>query len=113
MVVVALLGFMWTRPGTEPAGEKRAPITSRTTTRSDMMVMPDLRDLTFSEVVSRLGDMNLVLGRAVEAQGQPGIVMATDPGLGRLVRPGTQVIVYVGASEALIDESDDHGLLGE
>jgi beta-lactam-binding protein with PASTA domain len=59
--------------------------------------MPDLRGLTPREALLRLGELDLALGRRVKAQGEPGVIVATDPGLGQLVRPGTEVTVFIGA----------------
>jgi polysaccharide biosynthesis protein PslJ len=62
----------------------------------ESLVMPDLRGLTVEEAIVRLKDMGLKLGATIEAQGDPGVVVATDPSLGGLVQPGTRVRLYVG-----------------
>jgi O-antigen ligase len=62
----------------------------------EAIVMPDLRGLTVEEATVRLKDMDLKLGARILIQGDPGVVVATDPSLGGLVQPGTRVRLYVG-----------------
>jgi hypothetical protein len=97
VLLSAVLAFFLVRPGFEPATRQPARTSPGPTTGSEAIVMPDLRGMTFSEARSLLEEANLVLARDVEAHGKPGLVVATDPGLGRLVRPGTPVTLYIGA----------------
>jgi PASTA domain/Protein tyrosine and serine/threonine kinase len=96
VLLTAVLAFFLVRPGFDPATRQPAR-TSPGPTTSELIVMPDLRGMTFTEARSLLEEANLVLARDVEAHGEPGLVVATDPGLGRLVRPGTPVTLYLGA----------------
>jgi hypothetical protein len=94
-LVAAVLGFLLSRPETEP---RQTPQNiPQDTIGSEAIVMPDLRGLTYAEALTRIEATGLALDRRVEALGESGIVVATDPGLGQLVRPGTAVTVYVGA----------------
>jgi beta-lactam-binding protein with PASTA domain len=62
-----------------------------------VIVMPDLRGLSIQEAALVLERTDLSLGERVEALGEPGVVLATDPGFGQIVMPGTPVTVYAGA----------------
>jgi polysaccharide biosynthesis protein PslJ len=112
-LVAATLMLILTRPDRETAIREPARATARsgesdqpaavptrpstfTTPGPGAIVLPDLRGLTFAEAVAQLEDMDLVVGGRILAEGEPGIVVATDPGLGRLVRPGRRITLYVG-----------------
>jgi hypothetical protein len=103
-LVTALLVFLLARPEAEPATKQRPPSTPGATTSSQPIVMPDLRGLTYDEAHSRLNEMDVISVRRVEAQGESGIVVATDPSLGQLVPAGTPVTVFVGADQPAADE---------
>jgi polysaccharide biosynthesis protein PslJ len=62
----------------------------------EYFVMPDLIGLPFADAVRQLEGLGLRAGRRVIAEGQPGIVVATDPALGRLVAAGSLITLYVG-----------------
>lgn len=96
MLLTVFLAFLIARPGVDP-GTRQPVRTTPGTITSDAIVMPDLRGMTLTEARSLLEQTNLTLARDLEAQGEPGVVVATDPGLGRLVRPGTAVTIYIGA----------------
>jgi hypothetical protein len=102
-LVTALVGFLLTRPEVEPSTQRTPQSIPKDTTGSEAIVMPDLRGLSYVDALTRLEATSLDMGRRVEAQGEAGIVVATDPSLGQLVRPGTAVTVYVGADPS--DES--------
>jgi hypothetical protein len=96
MLLTALLVFLLARPWVGPA-TRHPTRTSPGNSRSEAIVMPDLRGMTLTEARSLLEQANLTLARDLEAHGEPGVVVATDPGLGRLVHPGTAVTIYIGA----------------
>jgi hypothetical protein len=102
--ITAGVVFFSTQPRREPSTREPVRATGEpglaTTAASPAPaaeVMPDLRGRTFKEALAQLEDMDLVLRETVVAEGEPGVVVATDPSLGRLVRPGTLVTLYVGA----------------
>jgi hypothetical protein len=98
MLLTALLVFLFARPWVDPATRQPARTPSGTT-NSEAIVMPDLRGMTLAEARSLLEQANLTLARDLEAHGEPGVVVASDPGLGRLVPPGTAVTIYIGAEK--------------
>jgi hypothetical protein len=106
ILVTATLLFLLTRPVAEPDRKQSPQSVPRDTTGSEAIVMPDLRGFTYADALTRLEATSLSLARRVEVEGEPGIVIATDPSLGQPVRPGTAVTVYVGAvppDEAAVD----------
>jgi len=98
VLVTAFLVFLLARPDAERAGNPTPPTAPQSETGSPGIVMPDLRGLSYAEALSRLQDEGLGLARRVEAQGDPGIVVATDPSLGHLVPTETRVTIFVGAA---------------
>jgi hypothetical protein len=99
-VATALLVFLLARPEAEPATENGPAGSANGTVSPQSVVMPDLRGLHYDEALLRLEELDLALGRRVRAQGEPAVVVATDPGLGQLVPPGTEVTIFVGADAA-------------
>ena len=104
VAITAGVVFFSTRPSREPATQDPVRATTEPglatpveSPASEAAVMPDLRGRTFAEALAQLEDLDLVLKETVVAEGEPGVVVATDPSLGRLVRPGTSVTLYVGA----------------
>lgn len=93
IVVAFVLPSLQGEPPSAPPSRERSPAD----TTPQVIVMPDLRGLSLSEARSVLGRSDLVLANRVEAAGDPGTVVATDPGLGQVVRPGGAVTIYVGA----------------
>lgn len=106
ILVTATLLFLLTRPIAEPDRKQSPQSVPRDTTGTEAIVMPDLRGFTYADALTRLEATSLTLARRVDVEGEPGIVIATDPSLGQPVRPGTAVTVYVGAvppDEAAVD----------
>jgi PASTA domain len=99
-VATALLAFLLARPDADPATGNRSGVSTGNTAGPRSLVMPDLRGLTYDEALLRLEELDLAFGRRVRTQGEPAVVVATDPGLGRLVGTGTEVTVFVGADAA-------------
>jgi serine/threonine protein kinase len=81
-------------PPPEPAPPDGA--TRPAPTGRSAIVMPDLRGLSIQQAALVLERTDLTLGERVEALGEAGVVLATDPGLGQIVPPGTPVTVYAG-----------------
>jgi beta-lactam-binding protein with PASTA domain len=104
-MATALLVLLLARPDAEPATGNGPGTSPESTADAGSLVMPDLRGLTYDEALFRLEEMDLALGRRVKAQGESGEVVATDPGLGQLVRPGTEVTVFVGAGSAADEQA--------
>ena len=105
-LVTATLLFLLTRPTAEPERKQTPQSVPQNTPGSQAIVMPDLRGFTYSDALTRLEATSLSLARRIEVEGEPGIVIATDPSLGQPVRPGTAVTLYVGADppdEAAVD----------
>jgi beta-lactam-binding protein with PASTA domain len=103
-MVTAFLVILFARPDTQRAGNQTPPTAPQNETDSAGIVVPDLRGLSYAEALSRLQEEGLLLARRVEAQGDPGIVVATDPSLGHLVSTGTRVTIFVGAAKTPSDE---------
>jgi hypothetical protein len=104
VMVTAFLVILFARPDTQRAGNQTPPTAPQNETDSAGIVVPDLRGLSYAEALSRLQEEGLLLARRVEAQGDPGIVVATDPSLGHLVSTGTRVTIFVGAAKTPSDE---------
>jgi hypothetical protein len=104
VMVTAFLVILFARPDTQRAGNQTPPTAPQNETDSAGIVVPDLRGLSYAEALSRLQEEGLLLARRVEAQGDPGIVVATDPSLGHMVSPGTRVTIFVGAATSPSDE---------
>jgi hypothetical protein len=104
VMVTAFLVILFARPDTQRAGNQTPPTAPQNETDSAGIVVPDLRGLSYAEALSRLQKEGLLLARRVEAQGDPGIVVATDPSLGHLVSTGTRVTIFVGAAKTPSDE---------
>lgn len=103
VMVTVFLVILFARPDTQRAGNQ-TPTAPQNETDSGGIVVPDLRGLSYAEALSRLQEEGLLLARSVEAQGDPGIVVATDPSLGHLVSAGTRVTIFVGAAKTPSDE---------
>jgi len=104
VMVTAFLVILFARPDTQRAGNQTPPTAPQEQTDSAGIVVPDLRGLSYAEALSRLQEEGLLLARRVEAQGDPGVVVATDPSLGHLVSTGTRVTIFVGAAQAPSEE---------
>jgi Protein kinase domain/PASTA domain len=104
VMVTAFLVILFARPDAERAGNQTPPTAPQEETDSAGIVVPDLRGLSYTEALSRLQEEGLLLARRVEAQGDPGVVIATDPSLGHLVSTGTRVTIFVGAAQTPSDE---------
>ncbi|MGH2547474.1 MAG: PASTA domain-containing protein, partial [Actinomycetota bacterium] len=104
VMVTAFLVILFARPDAERAGNQTPPTAPQEETDSARIVVPDLRGLSYAEALSRLQEEGLLLARRVEAQGDPGVVVATDPSLGHLVSTGTRVTIFVGAAQTTSDE---------
>jgi len=104
VMVTAFLVILFARPDTQRVGNQTPPTAPQNETDSAGIVVPDLRGLSYAEALSRLQEEGLLLARRVEAQGDPGIVVATDPSLGHLVSTGTRVTIFVGAAKTPSDE---------
>jgi hypothetical protein len=104
VMVTAFLVILFARPDAQRAGNQTPPTAPQNETDSAGIVVPDLRGLSYAEALSRLQEEGLLLARRVEAQGDPGIVVATDPSLGHLVSTGTRVTIFVGAAQTPSDE---------
>jgi hypothetical protein len=104
VMVTAFLVILFARPDTQRAGNQTPPTAPQIETDSADIVVPDLRGLSYAEALSRLQEEGLLLARRVEAQGDPGIVVATDPSLGHMVSTGTRVTIFVGAAKTPSDE---------
>jgi len=104
VMVTAFLVILFARPDAERAGDQTPPTAPQNETDSTAIVVPDLRGLSYAEALSRLQEEGLLLARRVDAQGDPGVVVATDPSLGHLVSTGTRVTIFVGAAQTPSDE---------
>jgi hypothetical protein len=97
-LVTAFLVFLLARPDAERAGNQTPPTAPQNETGSESIVMPDLRGLSYARALSRLQEEGLVLARRVKTQGDPGVVVATDPSLGHRVSTGTRVTIFLGVA---------------
>jgi beta-lactam-binding protein with PASTA domain len=95
--------FLTARQEAEPPRGTPGPPPATAAT-SEAIVMPDLRGMTYIEALSWLEGAGLVQARRIQAQGEPGMVVATDPSMGQLVEPGTAVTIFVGAEAPGVDE---------
>ncbi|HJU86883.1 MAG TPA: PASTA domain-containing protein, partial [Gemmatimonadota bacterium] len=93
--LAALTVALLVRPATGPENEPPVRGSPETTTDPARIVMPDLRGMPYEEALSLLEGQDLLV-RTVEVQGDPGVVVATDPSLGQVIPPGTRVTLYVG-----------------
>jgi hypothetical protein len=93
--LAALSVALLVRPTAGPENEPPVRGSPETTTNPARIVMPDLRGMPYEEALSLLEGQDLLV-RTVEVQGDPGVVVATDPSLGQVIPPGTRVTLYVG-----------------
>lgn len=97
IVLTALLVFLLARSAAQPATDQAPGTPPPVGSAPDgVTVMPDLRGLTEDEALLWLEESDLTLGRRVKVQGEPGVVMATEPGLGQPVPPGSEVTLFIG-----------------
>jgi hypothetical protein len=105
LVAAALLVFLLTRSDAQPVTNPGPATAPGSAAAPSVLVMPDLRGLTEEEALRRLEESGLVLGRRVEVQGEPGSVVATEPGLGQQVDAGTEVTLFIGEGPPAGEES--------
>jgi hypothetical protein len=96
-VLVTTVFLVLLRAGPDAGPDADGPPAREDPAAAASSVMPDLRGLGFDEARLRLEESDLELGRRVKVQGEPGVVVATRPGLGQPVPPGAAVTLFVGA----------------
>jgi hypothetical protein len=92
--VVVIAGPSW---DAGPASGPGPPQPSSAPASPEGASVPDVGGLTAMEAGRMLARAGLSIADAEPASGPPGIVVGTDPPVGRIVEAGTSVTLYVGA----------------
>jgi len=100
LVAAGALGlavFLSTRDG------GKAPATS------NQVTVPDVSGMRRGDAEQQLRDQGFQIGDHVQVEGEPGVVVRTDPPAGAQVAPGTTVTLYVGAAPHEGDHDNGKG----
>ena len=82
-------------PPTAPSAERSGPV--------DGVNVPDVRGIPASDARAELEHAGLEFAEPRPALGTPGLVLWTEPQIGRSVRPGTPVTIVIGVEAERID----------
>jgi hypothetical protein len=109
-VVLTATAVVVLTSGPSPRGPIQRPLAARTTASSPTtqtvgVTVPEVEGLSAMEAGTVLERVGLLVIDAEPTPGPPGKVVRTDPAVSAIVEPGTQIVLYVGASsDRLKDE---------